>query len=231
MSHEDHRQVAVATLAFGEVPYLLYTEAINRRYCDRHGYEFVVMWAPMDVRRSPIWHKVAGVRQLLKTHEYVLFLDADAYFRRPQISLNELIASQLGEAVMLLGTDRRDKHFTWSDSSANCGVFLIRHCPEAFAILDDWWSVPLRLDARWLWRWPPEQGAFNEFVRCGPHGAAIKVVHYAHLNGADGPFIRHLIGFTEEERLEILRSEAARLDGCGGALRSAWRRVLSIFRR
>lgn len=209
------------TLVFGEVPYFRYTEAINREYCDRHGYGFQIARPGCDVRRSPIWQKVEGVQELLSSTDYVLFIDADAYVHDQAKRIEDLIAEHMGDAAILLGTDRRDRDFAWSDENANCGVFLVRSCDKAAEILAEWWNVPFasthqpdwfrpwckqpRSRQAWLWRWPSEQGPFNAHVRLGPNRRWIRTIHYAHLNGTDGTFIRHLIGFTEEERLIILR--------------------------
>ncbi|HKO17639.1 MAG TPA: hypothetical protein VJU82_02015 [Acidobacteriaceae bacterium] len=206
-------QIIVATLAFGEIPYLRYTEAINRRYCARHGLCFHVLRPEAQVLRSPIWFKVSGVRELLSSADYVLFVDADAYFVDHSRTIEALIAAEMGTAVLLFGADRRDRNFAWSDTNANAGVFLVRNCPQAFEILNAWWESPLQYDRRWLWTWPPEQGSMNAHIRAGPFASSIKVIHYAHMNGADGTFIRHLIGFSEEQRLAILREDARRLLG------------------
>lgn len=202
---DSHPRICVATLVFGELPYLRYTESINRAYCERHGYQFEIIRPEQSVERSPIWGKVSGVRRLLERFEYVLFLDADAFFVDFAYSLEQLITAHMGEAAFLLGTDRRDKSFAWSDTNANCGVFLARRTDWAFAILDEWWQSAYRDEGKWLWAWPPEQGSFNSYIRLGPHAQWIKTIYYAHMNGADGTFIRHLIGVSDELRLAYLR--------------------------
>lgn len=200
-------RITVATLSFAEVSYLRYTEAINRAYCARHGYRFEIIRPTQQLVRSPIWYKVEGVRALLAESDYVLFLDADAFFIDMSRSVEALIAEHMGDAAILLGTDRRDKNFAWSDTNANCGVFLVRNCAQGFDILSEWWDSPLRDDRRWLWAWPPEQGAFNAHIRSGPNARWIRTINYIHMNGADGTFIRHLIGFSEEQRLALLRRQ------------------------
>lgn len=201
-------KITVATLVFGELPYFRYTEAINRRYCEHRGYRFEVMRPERQVLRSPIWYKVQGAKELLAESDYVLFVDADAFFVSEAQGIERLIEEHMGDAAILFGTDRRDKNFAWSDTNANCGVFLVRNCPKGFEILEEWWNSPLQGDRKWLWAWPPEQGAFNAYVRGGPNARWIKVIYYAHMNGADGLFIRHLIGASDEQRLAFLRYEA-----------------------
>lgn len=224
-------KITVATLAFGEVPYLRYTEAINRRYCTMHGYRFEVIRPQEQVLRSPIWYKVSGVRDLLPASDYVLFLDADAYVIDLRCPIEALVTEHMGEAAMLLGADRRDKDFAWSDTNGNAGTFLVRNCEKAFEILDEWWNSPLEHNRKWLWAWPPEQGSLNAHIRTGPNAAWIKVIYYAHMNGVDGTFIRHLIGFSDEERLAHLRAHARACTEWGAIFRQLGRLLVSRLTR
>jgi hypothetical protein len=204
-------KITVCTLVFGEVPFLRYSEAINRTYCTRHGYQFAVIRPPRQIERSPIWFKVKGVADLLVTSDFVLFLDADAYFIDQSRAVDRLIDEQMQDASFLIGTDRLNKHFAFSDENANCGAFLVRRTENAATILRDWWNVPLFVDKRWLWQWPPEQAAFNRVVRPRWGDEEIRVIPYFHLNGSDGTYIRHLMGFSNLDRLHILRNEARRI--------------------
>ncbi len=117
----------------------------------------------------------------------------------------------MGSASVLLGTDRVNKDFAFSDANANVGVFAVRHSKAAFDILEQWWNVPADYDKTWLWRWPPEQGAFHYCVRPKWSNQHIRVIPYFYMNGSDGVFIRHLMGVSNYNRLKILRAEAKRL--------------------
>jgi len=201
-------KITVATFVFGDVPYLRYTEAINRSYCGRYGYEFRIMHPPNRIRRCPVWYKVSGVTSLLPESDFILFVDADAFFVDHTKTVSSLIDEHMNGVALMFGTDRQNKDFAWSDSDANTGVFLIRNCRQAFEVLNEWWNVPLLYDNKWLWTWPPEQGAFNAHVRLGRHADQIRVIEYKHINGNDGSFIRHLSGCSDEERLVLLRAES-----------------------
>lgn len=200
--------VVVTTLLFEHVPYFRYTEAVNRRYCASRGYRFVVSRPDWEVARSPIWQKVRSVRKLLTEADYVMFLDADAYVHNETLAVETIIRQHMRDGALLFGSDRRDRNFGWSNTNANCGVFLVRNCPEAFAILDEWWNIPVDRDRRWLWGFPPEQSAFNLYLRTGRWAPWIRIIHYAYINGLDGSFIRHIFGIGEEERLSLLRAVA-----------------------
>lgn len=201
--------IVVATLRFGEVPYFNYSAKINRQYCHRHGYSMYTIEAPPQTERHPIWYKVRGVRELLPSADLVLFMDADAYFVDHEKTLESLIQEHMGDAAFLVGNDRRDSEYVYSDEDANMGVYLVRNSDEGIGILDDWWNVPLVHGTDTFWQWPLEQTAFNSYVRKGRYSRGIKVIHYAHMNGRDGKFIRHLIRVSDEDRLLTLRAEAA----------------------
>jgi len=202
-------QITVTTLRFGEVPYFDYSAKINRQYCERHGYRLHTIEVPAQIERHPIWFKVKGVWDLLRSADFVLFLDADAYFIDHEKTIESLIQEHMGDAAFLAGNDRRDKEFVYSDEDANVGVYIIRNSPEGFGLLNDWWDSPLQYDTESFWRWPLEQLAFNMYIRRGRYSDRIKVIHYAHLNGRDGTFIRHLMRVSDEERLLTLRAAAS----------------------
>src|SRR6266436_8802890 len=203
-------KIIVTTLAFGDVPYFSFSERINRKYCDIHGYEFKVIAPSEEIGRSPIWRKVSGVATLLPDADFVLFLDADAYFRDFSVPLMPLI-QHMSDAALLLGSDRRDRTFAWSDRNANTGVFVVRNSKQGFRVFEEWWNAPIRYDSRWLWMWPPEQAALNYVVRPLFPECVIKVIPYFYMNGSDGTFIRHLMGMPNDQRVQVLKSELERL--------------------
>lgn len=201
--------IIVTTLRFGEIPYFDYSAQINRKYCERHGYGMYTIEVSPQSERHPIWFKVKGVRDLLRSADFVLFMDADAYFIDHEKTIESLIQDHMGDCIFLAGNDRRDNNFVYSDEDANVGVYVIRNSTEGFGLLDDWWNSPLRYGTQTFWQWPLEQDAFNLYVRNGRYSHGIKVIHYAHMNGRDGTFIRHLIRVSDDERLQTLRAEAS----------------------
>lgn len=211
MKQMKKSRIIVATLAFGELPYFPFAREINEKYCRAHGYSFEVIASCEDDNRSSIWGKVSGVRTLLATADFVLFLDADAYFFNQEKSIESLISEHMLDASFVIGTDRRDQEFAWSDFNANTGVFIVKNDNLGQRILDSWWSAPMHFDRRWLWKWPVEQGAFNYIVRQLFDQRNINVIPYHYINGRDGSFIRHLVGMSNVERVTMLKKEVDRL--------------------
>ena len=67
------------------------TSDINKKYCDREGFEFY----KDDIRRVPErtghWERIPLFIELLKKNDYVVWIDADACFRNHKNKLKEII--------------------------------------------------------------------------------------------------------------------------------------------
>jgi hypothetical protein len=217
-------KIVVATLAFGDLPYFRFTRQINESYCGLHGYRFQILDDVDDAGRHATWRKVSGARQLLDEADFLLFMDADAYFADPSCTVESLIREQLGNASFMAGTDRRDKFMAWSDFHANVGTFLVRNDRLGHEVLESWWNAPDVYDRRWLRKWPPEQGAFNYIVRHLYSEQVIKIIPYQYMNGRDGIFIRHLVALSNAERIAVLEPELLRLCQSPDGLQTTFQR-------
>lgn len=201
--------ICVATLVFDR-PNLTYFEeafAINEIYCRRHGYAQRIFEPPQpELRddRNPIWYKVKGVRELLPSYDYVVFIDADAYFYDQDQRIEVLIEQYLNPpSLVLIGADWRDRNFKWTDG-VNTGAWIIANEPDSFRLLDDWWNSVEKPGCEWYrWTWPPEQLGLNSILP--QYSSRISIVPYYVLNGRDGLFVRHLMGMSNDSRLDILK--------------------------
>ena len=197
----------VVTVQFGDLPYFEHSSAINRIYCERHGYEFVVVTprlAPED--RTIHWLKVKAVLDALPHYDFVLWMDADAWVHDHTRRLEDQLVSR-GAAVteILIGTNRLNQEVGWGDDRANTGVFLVRNTPLARHILEEWWHVPYH-DPETARTWPVDQAGFNRHLlpRWSPAGRVL-LIDYRHLNGLDGEFIRHAMGQPMSSRVQLLK--------------------------
>jgi hypothetical protein len=202
-------RLAIVTLRFGDLPYFQYSSAINKAYCQRHAYEFLVFTphlAPED--RSIHWMKIKAVLEALPHYDLVLWMDADAWVhdhaRRLEDQLNLVRHAQNGTEIVI-GTDRLNQEIGWSDGRANTGVFLVRNTALARQILEEWWDVP-SYDPETARTWPVDQAAFNRHIlpKWSSTGRVV-LVDYRHLNGMDGEFIRHPMGQALSYRTHLLK--------------------------
>ena len=91
---------AVAVITFNAVPEinlsykydLLGPLAVenHRRYCARHGYDFISDMPPADVRPF-CWAKIPAILSAFETHEWVLWADSDTLVREDAAPLGPLM--------------------------------------------------------------------------------------------------------------------------------------------
>jgi hypothetical protein len=65
------------------------TGIINRRYTQKHGYDFLRLKASFP-DRHPAWCRWLATRALLDVYDYVLYIDSDAYFIDDRRSMEEV---------------------------------------------------------------------------------------------------------------------------------------------
>jgi hypothetical protein len=205
------KSITVVTLEYSSQPSYCFAQAINRAYCKRHGYDFIVQRpnsVPAD--RHGNWLKIDAVLSQLDSSDFVLYMDGDAYFYNHDRRIEHLIEELMPAGCTLLaGTNSKNREVAWGDCVANTGVFLIRNSPSALELLMAWRDLPKK-GSPWAHRWPVEQGAFSEVI-FPKYSDRISIVDYYHLNGTDGYFIRHLMGEDEQTRTHVFQEEMIRL--------------------
>ena len=136
-------RVCVATWSdSGCSSYANYTRILNRSYCKRHSYDFR---SSSQRRRSekhkhwPQYEKIYFVLELLNRNkwDYVVWLDADAAFRRdaPDLSYytNMKKAIVFSKDIRSSGAGR---------FGVNTGVFICKNGPRAKQFLRRWRAYP-----------------------------------------------------------------------------------------
>lgn len=198
--------VAVVSGSTADVPWREIALHNHERDCRLHGYEYRHTTLT-NLQRPASWEKVRLVREVLQDAEWILWIDADALFERPDIRLE-----QFWDGV---------SQFVWLKdqiNGLNLGVFFARRCPETFEFLDHWEAMsehPEWRDHKW---W--ENRAAMELERRDelpglilPHRLANS---YPHMPNAwqPGDFITHFAGrLTEaisESQFRLTRDTGAR---------------------
>lgn len=143
-----------------------FTSAINRKYCNRHNYDFKVFREGFDQSRSPRWSKLKFIKQTLKDYEWVFWIDADAIFTNHDMLISGFVQDR-GDLFMCLDLQQR----------FNAGVMLLRNCDWTFWMLDEAWS---RLDMS------NEQDAINLMYSGGVIGSHLIYYMARAFNGLVG---------------------------------------------
>lgn len=140
---------------------------LNKQYCKRHDYEYMLETTPYDM--PPWWIKVKLVRDLLHTNRYkgVLWLDTDAVIHNHALPIEKLLIQ--GKSFYYCADCP-----VWT-SEFNAGVWLVTNDTMGNTIMDTWinsyspndWT---KKDNKWTssgaWAGSTyEQGAFVKYVK------------------------------------------------------------------
>jgi len=173
-------------------------------YAKRHGYAAIVATARIDASRPPAWSKLLLIESYLEENSdcnWLLWIDADALIANPEQRLEDLVNEDFD---FLVAADH-------APSPINTGVFLIRNCPAALAMLR-------RAYAKSHFRHHPnwEQPAVAEALRECAESLRTRVVARRLLNSfaiefEKGDFIVHFAGWSPAAKLAGVKNAIATL--------------------
>lgn len=109
----------------------------KRTYAARMGYDFVDSRDLVDPSRPPSWSKVLAVRSQLPTHDWVFWNDADTVVTNPDISLEDILGSIIGQEA---SDSSPDLVVTEDVNGINAGVFFVRRSKWSENFLNTWWN-------------------------------------------------------------------------------------------
>jgi hypothetical protein len=133
-----NNKIIIAQFYTSNVPYGLYSEAINKKYCDEKGYIYFcekdtskILTTLKD--RAATWYKPKLIEEILATYnpEYVLFLDADAIIS----DFNQNVEDFIDEKYDITFTEDVGHH-----SAMNAGVFILKNNEWSKNFLKIWWE-------------------------------------------------------------------------------------------
>jgi len=189
-----------------------YVEPINRLYCERHGYEYVLdlpEWMRTD--RSGHWLKPESILRHLTDCDYLFYLDADACFYSHDLSIEHEILPLLQQAgegkIMLFANDCCAERFRWHADGVNSGVILMKNCEEAKTILHDWIEVQdMPEGAPFHWGWLTDQGGFQHYVHPKHQDKIHMEKEYYMIQGRYSYFVRHVYTATHEDKNAVFKA-------------------------
>ncbi|KAG5657640.1 hypothetical protein KAF25_007673 [Fusarium avenaceum] len=177
-------------------------------YAMIHGYDYRFVRAPNYRHRHGTWVKVPMIKEALKTHETVVFLDADAVFMYPEMPFEWLMNLwNITDKTLLAMSNDPDSPRNRDDKGKvmmNTGFIVARQSNRTQDLFHDWNQCPSEAKykgcRRWAKDWAHEQAAFSNYVRYDYNSTDdVRVIPCMDGNGAPyigdkscgGVFIRH----------------------------------------
>ncbi|MCL2120492.1 MAG: hypothetical protein FWH27_18925 [Planctomycetaceae bacterium] len=210
MDNDAKTKIKIVQVMYGKCNYFAWSEKINRLYCDRHGYEYVVSRETPRKDRHGNWHKVPVVLSELNHCDYLLYVDADAIFYGHEFKIEEELLPVFEDSkLLLMNQDIGCENARWNPGLPSAGVFLARTCPATSEIMEVW-DEASNADESARWDWPLEQKAFWNVVLPKFRERAQILDDYYLLQGRYGMYIRHFFQSSDKDREAAMRQFCAR---------------------
>lgn len=203
-------RIKIVQYMYGNHTYFPWSEWINRRYCERHGYDYTVSREEPRRDRHICWHKVPIILSELHDCDLLLFLDADAIFYSHELTLEDELIPVLQGKSILMAQDCGSESLRWNPGLPNTGVILVKNNECAKEFFAEWNSIS-EIDEETRRKWPPEQLALWRHIFPKYRNALHVVADYYTVQGHFGQFIRHFSLCSEEKRTDAMKTVYKRL--------------------
>lgn len=183
-------KILVATCCDLNLPFSIYSSAINALYAMRHGYDYHILTVP-DKSKAPLWGKNEIVYSMIGLYDYIFVIDADAYIQKHEIPLTNFIEDKNVTFTIC-------EHFPeW----ANTGAYFVQNNDRVKNLLDKWYQKGKDMNKYWEVEF--EQSAFIELYKHDQEfRKEVKVYPFNTFNGSDpNSFVMHMMRSDNDKRM------------------------------
>lgn len=116
---------------YGDVNYDL-----NKKYCDKHGYDLIRSNKRNYTDRTPHWERLPLILANIDKYDYIMWIDADAYFYVDSPPITNIIKEYPNKEFIVsldVDTPKYDKRV-----AVNSGFFIAKNTPEIKKIFHEW---------------------------------------------------------------------------------------------
>ncbi|KAI8682251.1 hypothetical protein NCS55_00480400 [Fusarium keratoplasticum] len=165
-------------------------------YAMIHGYNYRFIRAPPYPNRHGTWVKVPMIKEALKTHEIVVFLDADAIFMYPEMPFEWLMSlwNVTDNTLVAMASDPNSPRNRDANGRVmhNTGFIIAQQSNRTQELFHNWEQCPTDKKykgcKRWAKDWAHEQAAFSNYVRYD-YNSTEEVVMIPCMDGNGAPYI------------------------------------------
>lgn len=107
---------------------------INKKYCDKYGYD-IIKSSERKTNLEATWERVPLMIEHLNNYEYVIWIDADAFFLKNSPPITNVIDNH-SEKLFILSNDVCAQ----KECDINAGFIIVKKSPISFKILHEWYT-------------------------------------------------------------------------------------------
>ena len=113
-----------------------FTFKINKQYCAKYGFDIIKSNTKKYNDRTPHWERLPLLLAHIRNYDYVMWVDADAFFHHDARSIADIIA-RYSNYDMIFSKDTCTNTFT-GGYDINSGVFIAKNTPKSIQVLEKW---------------------------------------------------------------------------------------------
>lgn len=195
---------------FDNASYESLAACINKKYCDKNGYDFmyyrpylknsqsIELYNCLDPntgeKRHASWSKLLSTKLALELkYDYVVYIDSDCIFKDFNMRLEKFIIGNHDKSIIFFN----DK--PWSKDNPCAGFYICKNCTETTKIIIEWFNnssfTAKNIEHPW------EQTALHSTYKV----LNIAIVDEWMFEEVNGQFLRH-IGSSEDKALNNRRT-------------------------
>lgn len=177
--------------------YAKHTYELNLRYCKKHGYDLIHSNKPFYKDRSPHWERLPLLLKHLPNYDYLIWIDADAFFYEDAPSIIENVN-------FIFSKDKWLK-------TINTGIFVVKNTKFSIDFLKIWaFDEKLYQYSLSLPKWHDQNAIIYLYEhnvmnikkksKVYPYGVLQRFVPDKHVP------VYHMAGTSKEDRIKILET-------------------------
>ncbi len=129
----------VCVAMFYDEPIKIYADTfynVNKMYCDKYNIDIVVSHEKKYTNRKSHWERLPLIISILPDYDYVIWIDADAYFNLDYNILD--IIKKHNDINFIFSKDRGSFQDKNGPFSINTGVFIVKNSEYSIIFLQKW---------------------------------------------------------------------------------------------
>jgi hypothetical protein len=114
---------------YAEINYI-----INTKYCSKYGYN-IIKCQNKRTNMNPHWERIPLMIEHLNNYDYVIWIDADAFFFKESPPITNVI-EEYSDKLFILSGDI----FKQNENDINTGFIIVKKSPISINILNEWYT-------------------------------------------------------------------------------------------
>jgi hypothetical protein len=118
------------------------TSEVNKKYCEKHGYDFQCINTMIDSNMSVYWQKPLAIKKFIEDYDWVFYIDSDSMFMNHNIKIESIIDENYNlimPATIYCPDFNNPEYSKFIDPNrlVTASHILIKNTPLSIQLLDD----------------------------------------------------------------------------------------------